>query len=469
MRDDFPPRGSGDEGDTGTVPSEFWGHPEQLAPDTWNWTPGKFLVGRTKDHRNKERLIGLQDDRHIIMVAGTGAGKTRTVLGPNLRRYPGSAVVLDPKGELYAKTADARRAMGHEVYYLDPFGVTGKPSHAFNPFAELRGDAGKKADHVVSADMAQLADAVIIETGGDKHWTNAAKNLLCSTALYLLETSSVPTMAALRALLNADLARLEQLFREMAGSDAFGGIVRNSGSAFLGKLAGSEKELQGILSTAQEQTARFDDLTHIMDRSDFRLADLKRRPITIYLILPATRMATHFRWLRMFIELTIAAMEAEPTQDGSLPVWLVLEEFATLGHMRSLETAAGFIRGMNCQLVSVLQDLAQLKALYPNSWETFIGNAGLLLAFGNSDLTTTEHLSKMIGETVVMETEKTHVSSSSLAHGDLGGRERPRSVPLLAPFEMRRYFARTTGRVLVMSPDRPPIYVDRFVEGETGP
>ncbi len=114
--DQFPPRGSGIAGRHEKAPSAAWGHPWQLG-SSWDWKTGEVLLGHWEG-----RLIGRADDRHMITVAGARAGKSSTVLIPNLKRYPGSCIVLDPKGELARATAARRTELGQRVFVLDPFG-----------------------------------------------------------------------------------------------------------------------------------------------------------------------------------------------------------------------------------------------------------------------------------------------------------------------------------------------------------
>jgi type IV secretion system protein VirD4 len=451
--DTFPPRGSGLEGRPEAPPSGSWGHPWQLGP-AWDWRPGRVLLGKWD-----RRVLGRDDDRHVVTIAGSRAGKSSTVLIPNLLRYPGSVVVLDPKGELARACAAARCTMGQRVHVLDPFGETGVPSAAHNPFAEL---GQGRAEHV-AADAAQLADALIIGNPRDPHWTDSAKNLVRGIALHLLATDPArATIRELRRLLNATPAELDALFEAMVDSDAYEGIVANIGASFLGKKESGGRELQGILSTAQEQTAPLDDIVGITERSDFALSDLRQGNTSLFLVLPGMRIGTHYRWLRLVIQQALAAMERAPVPRGELPVWFVLEEFPALGHMRSIETAAGLMAGFGVKLWSVLQDLTQLQTHYPKSWETFLGNAGIIQAFGNADVTTTEHLSKMLGSTQVIERQDIRVSGGAMAHGDMGRREHLRSVRLLDANEITRHFSRESGRQLVLVPGRPPIYMDRL-------
>ncbi|MDX2265902.1 MAG: type IV secretory system conjugative DNA transfer family protein [Hyphomicrobiales bacterium] len=450
---DFPPRGSGVAGRPETPPAQAWGHPWQLGP-SWNWKPGMVLLGAWEN-----RLLGRDDDRHVVTIAGSRAGKSSTVLIPNLRRYPGSVVVLDPKGELARATAAHRRKMGQRVFILDPFGETGMASAAHNPFAEL---GSGKPDHI-AADAAQIADALIIGNDRDPHWTDSAKNLVRGIILHLLATAPERmTLREVRRMLSATPPELEALFEAMVGSTAFDGIVANIGAALLGKAASGGRELQGILSTAQEQTAPLDDVVRVTERSDFALGDLRSGKLSLYIVLPGMRMGTHYRWLRLVVQQALAAMERAPVPRGSLPVWFVLEEFPALGHMRSIETAAGLMAGFGVKLWPVLQDITQLQTHYAKSWETFLGNAGIIQAFGNADITTTEHLSKMLGATQVIERQEVRVTASAMAHGDTGKREQVRSVRLLDANEITQWFSRETGRQLVLVPGRPPIYMQRL-------
>lgn len=449
----FPPRGTGIEGRIESPASQTWGHPWQLGA-SWDWKPGSVLLGQWEG-----RLLGRDDDRHVVTVAGSRTGKSSTVLIPNLMRYPGSKVVIDIKGELARATAKHCAALGQQVFILDPFNETGMKTASHNPFGEL----GMGRREHVAADAAQLADALIIGNPRDPHWTDSAKNLIRGIVLHLLDQHpGKATLREVRRLFNATPAELDRLFADMVRSSAFDGIVANIGASFLGKKESGGRELQGILSTAQEQTAPLDDVVGITERSDFKLSALSAGKTTLFLVLPGMRMGTHYRWLRLVIQQALIAMERVPVPRGGLPVWFVLEEFPALGHMRPIETAAGLMAGMGVKLWAVIQDFTQLQTHYPKSWETFLGNAGVIQAFGNVDVTTTEHLSKMLGMTQVIERQQIRVSGGALAHGDMGRRENLRSVRLLDANEITTAFARETGRQLILVPGRPPIYMQRL-------
>ncbi|MBZ0146068.1 MAG: type IV secretory system conjugative DNA transfer family protein, partial [Pseudorhodoplanes sp.] len=257
----FPPRGSGRRGALESAPSQVWQEPSLLGDD-WSWTSGGVLLGSWG-----ERFLGRNDDRHVVTLAGNRAGKSSSALIPNLRRYPGSMIVLDPKGELARACADYRRALGQRVYVLDPFDELGEESASYNPFSEL----GLGQPRHIAADAAQAADALIINNQRDPHWTDSGKNL--SRGLLLNTMATKPqalTLRALRRQLSSTPAEFDALFRQMTESSAFDGIVANIGASYLGKQEAGGRELQSILSTVQEQTAPFDDILHVTDQSDFK-------------------------------------------------------------------------------------------------------------------------------------------------------------------------------------------------------
>jgi type IV secretion system protein VirD4 len=109
-------------------------------PSSWEYRPGMLLLGHDGMSGKVGRRLGVYENRHIVTIAGSRSGKTKTLLIPNLRDYPGSAVVIDPKGELALATAQSRRDLGQKVYILNPFPMPESrlpPSDHYNPFAGL--------------------------------------------------------------------------------------------------------------------------------------------------------------------------------------------------------------------------------------------------------------------------------------------------------------------------------------------
>jgi type IV secretion system protein VirD4 len=154
-------------------------------------------------------------------------------------------------------------------------------------------------------------------------------------------------------------------------------------------------------------------------RDGINFADLKQRPITVYVVLPAERMRTHSVWLRLVIVTALRSLY----RPGGLSTLFILDEFAQLGHLGPIEDAFGLVRGYGVQLWPILQDLNQLKALYRDRWETFVGNAGVVQGFAPNDLTTADWMSRRAGETTIVAAGFTRGDASNAAGADTGSNE----------------------------------------------
>jgi len=422
------------------------------------FVPGQIILGKFN-----RTLIGYLDDRPMVTIAGARAGKTKTVLEPNLYLYPGSMLVLDPKGEL-ARLARYRRALGHQVYVLDPFGQSGEQGSCFNALFDLDLDSPALVDDVTS-----IANALVVdEDPRAQHWNDSARMLLIGLILLTLtfekEERNLVTVRELLSLTYGPLARTvkaaavalaeasedekRRYFDENAlavktllnslvqlGS-RFGGIPAAIGSRF---KQTPQTERGNIFSTAARQTDFLDSLLlrKTLRSSDFKLADLRGdRPTTIFLCLPVGRMERHARWLRLIVQLTCTVLEGlGPYPRDASPILFMMEEFATLGHMEIMERAAAYFPGFGIKLWVVLQDITQLQRYYKTGWETFLGNAGLIQMFANGDEATLQYAARRLGN-------------------------------LIAPFELRTAFGRERFSQLLLMEGLPPMAAMRLDHDE---
>jgi type IV secretion system protein VirD4 len=368
-----------------------------------------------------------------------------------------------------------------EVYVLDPFDrVTGPAKtyqSAFNPLADLDPDSDE------GLDMAgQIADALVVQQeGAGAHWTMSARAFLLGLVLYIAKVET-PASKSLITLRHKLLQPAEQFEIMLNAMHDIGGVIARGASSLRSK---PRDERASVISTCDTQTAWLEGkaMASVLCGSDFRLEDLKDRRITVYLCLPAMRLGTHGRWLRLMIGMALEAMERTgPIKEIQHRVLFCLDEFAVLGHMQSIEKAAGQIAGFGVKLWPVIQDLTQLQRDYEKAWETFMGNAGLLTFFGNTDLTTLEHISKRLGETEVIRTvtnatatwQRTSgqsapglfdslagqgVASTSAGLNEGGNRTASESLqraPLMNPDEIARHFSREAGNILAFATGKPP-------------
>jgi type IV secretion system protein VirD4 len=479
--------------------------------------------------------LGLDDDRHFVTIAGSRSGKGTSAIIPNLCLYPGSVVCLDPKGENATLTAarrgggaDGCEGMGQPVFVLDPFGVADVPDElraGLNPLALLN-----PASPSVVNDAELLAEGLVVSSDPrDAHWDESARNFIKGLILHLVATMENPSLFTLRRFLTQGdyegwddamvawedagkdardfLAENPSAFRyllnAMRDNEAFGGVVAGAAETLLGC---GENERGSILSAARRNTVFLDTLgprflETLEGRGRTFSPDIFKKATegaSLYLCLPAERMGTHGRWLRLMIGLLLEwAYRDRAAPACGAPILFLLEEFHALGPMPVIEKAAGYAAGFGIKLWAVLQDLQQLKALYPQSWQTFLANAGAVQVFGVSDPETTAYVSKALGEVEVIKhlatRSENHQSGQNApsphhkAQGVVDGKGRPsmlrmvfsalpdqaaseshtasetvaqqiQIVPLLRPDEVALQFARETGAQLLLIKGRKPVW-----------
>lgn len=421
--------------------------PPQIRLGTASWLPesrlpqfqhGSIWLGRT----NSGASAGIRDDRHVLVCSGSRSGKGTSFIVPNLCMWPGSAVIVDPKGENAIVTA-RRRAYGsayceglsQRVCILDPFNGVNTPE---DDFRELKAsfnplDLLKPNDPESVETSFRIADSIVGgERSSDPFFDDSAKDFISYVQLHVATAPEYPSHArnlvTVRNLIAAgepdyastfglrkpgeDSSGHARLFASMQRNDAFGGVIARAGASFSDLLASSPRTFASVLQVAKTNT-RFiegETMERVLQTSSFALSDLKteRNGVTVYLCLPQRATESHFRWLRMMVALTTTEMERVKEQPAcGHPVLMLLDEFPALKRMRTIENAAAQIAGYGVKLVFIVQTLAQLKEEYKDNWETFVANAGVKFFSCNDDHFTREYVSKLIGDTEVVRRQET--------------------------------------------------------------
>lgn len=461
-------------GKTGGVVNSSWLDPAELETPKWSYrdSASKAVSGVLLGYRN-DRGVGSIDDRHVLTVVGTRGGKGVSLIIPNLLTYDGSVIAIDPKGELAAITARTRRKKGQKVVVLDPFdtakiGATG----CFNPLDML-----DVTSPTVIDDAGLIADALIIGSEREPHFTDTARILLKNSILFTLtlpkEDRTLVTVY--RLLSGADKRILDIAERSegrVKGSAALFALLSNCRGHFDDVVAGAgenfsqmaDRELSGVLSTARTQLEFLGStsMARVLQSGDFALSDLKTSRATLYLCLPAMNMGTHARWLRVILNLALVAFERARVKTD-IPVLMVLDEFPVLGNMKAIETAAGLMAGFGVKLWIIVQDMGQLSRLYKESWETFIGNAGVMTFYSNVDKKTLDYLSDKLGQTAVLVEQSNDTTLSQRHAGGTGRREELRVQRLAAPNELEKLLNRDSRRVLVIAAGQSPVILKRML------
>ena len=198
--------------------------------------------------------------------------------------------------------------------------MTGQPSASYSPL-----DALDPQSLDVAEDAATLADALVYDepgAAGEAHWNEEAKALIGGMILHIAtqEPRDRRTLATLRDYLALAPDASAALLADMQSSTEAGGLVARAANRHLGK---SDKEASGVLSAAQRHTRFLDSprMAKVLDRSDFRFADLKKSTATVFLVLPPDRLSTYSRWLRLFVTqslLDMARESAKPKRQCSI-------------------------------------------------------------------------------------------------------------------------------------------------------
>lgn len=437
------------------------------------------LIGNGRENQ----LLGWVGDGHIITVAPTRSGKGVGLVIPNLLHYPGSTLVIDPKGENYAITAEYRRKMfRQEIVCLDPFHVMTTETDSINPLDNLVDYRKSPATYLTQnpelGDIAaNIAEAMIVRDPGakDPHWDDKARTLLRGFILAVIcgkGPRRLRHLSEVRELLAQQFSVITGFISKAMCDDYFsvGGMLSRAGNEILS--TGSE-ELKSIISNALKHTEFLDSslacksLGNMNDGGEgtYDLADLKSMGgVSIYMIIPPQHLVRYSRMIRLWITMAMAAMtrSSQKPADGC-PVLFMLDEMAQLGSLPMMKQAVSLLAGYGMSIWMIWQDLSQLKALYEHDWPTFLANAKIQQFFGINDHETAKYISEMLGSATI--TNKSISSSKSGKFTDIvKNKSESESYSeiarnLLNPDEVRRL---NREAVLTFVQGIPPILAERI-------
>lgn len=407
--------------------------------------------GMVFGHVNGQPLF-LKNEKHVLVMASTRSGKGVSLIIPHLLRYAGSAFVLDPKGENALVTGRQRGKLNDQVHYLDPFGISGQSKSRFNPLARFTSEN-------MEAESKALAAAIVMGEGGKRdHWTASAQQLLAAFILHVVTSPSIlpkeKDLGHVRMLL---LGKMNKVLELMAESDAADGLLSRLAISF---LQTPEKEFGSIVSTAQRETEILDNpfivasLAASGPGEEVDFADWHKGTMSVFLCLSAPKFPVFNRWLRLVLTSALDEM-TDTLNPPALPVCFMLDELATLGHLQAVENAVGLSAGYGIQLVTVFQDVAQMRDLYKGRWASFVGNAGVRALFSLDDYETAKYWSQFMGGRIY-ETASQQKDIYGLTKGQSKGET---MRPLRSPEQLMLDFAQ--DKMLVLPQGSRPVVSDR--------
>ena len=408
---------------------------------------GSIWLGRSIENRVP---IGYADDRHVCLVSGSRGGKGTTSIINNLCLWPGSLVVIDPKGENATVTVPRRgkgapfcEGLQQAVHVLRSFQCRAVVDPKVIAVASNPLDALDPKNEETIDDAGRIADAIVVlhEESKEPIWDEEARYLIKGLVLHVLTSPGFEgrrNLITLRELITrGDWRGVDELRRageehipsahqllwtQMALNPAFNGLIAGIGDTFFNLQADAPKYLLSVLEVANRNTEFIDSpaMQRSLAKSDFQLSSLKTDPkgMSLYLCLPQRFMNTHYRWLRMLVGLTVMQMEIVPGNPATgYPVLMMLDEFAGLKRMEIIENAVAQLAGFGVKMFFVLQSLEQLKAAYKDKWETFLANCGLRVFFNLEDHFSREYFSKFIGDTELRLEVRSQSDALTKSHG----------------------------------------------------
>lgn len=407
------------------------------------------------------QYIGIAADKHnlnIIVIGGSGSGKTRFYVKPNALQLIGSYLFLDPKGELTRTLGRIMETKGISVTVLDLVHFQGH----YNPMAYLETDE----------DAIKLAFAIVNNTkpkdapsGGDKFWDDSSVLLISALILYLMyeaPASEQNFSTLMYMILNCQVSENEMvenplmmLFGELERRDPQHPAVLQ----FKSFMLGAKKTLQSILISAAANLYMFNSrkFAEMTSRDEMFLPRMGLEQRALFIVLPDNDTTFNFIATMLYTQLfdqLFRLADSTPEYNGALPIHvrLMMDEFANVALPKNFKNILAVCRSRNISCDIILQNIAQLKSLFKDDWEGIIGNCDTLLYLGGNEYGTYEYLSKILGK----ETERT--KSQSIGKGSRGsssdslqtaGRE------LCMPDEIRRM--RDDECLLLMRSEDPVI------------
>lgn len=407
------------------------------------------------------RMLFHSGKAHLLTVAPARSGKGISVVVPNLLHWQGSVFVTDPKGELAGVTAGHRqRTFGQKVIVLNPWGLHGLPQHRFNPLAylvDLYDD--EAARRGLTEEVAALALQLLPEPedARNRFFREGSRKLLRAFMLHFAscgrpDACTLPVLW--RVLQNA--ARMDETLVEMAGSDALGGVVADYADDIARTIEKNPETFQSFIEGATQAVSIFDPagwLAGSVGASDFSFAELKTGRVSVYLVIPPDRVATHGAWLGLLARQAIAAVARAP---GNSPVLFMLDEFANMGKLAGLSDSLTLLPGLGVRVWMIVQSLDQLRALYGREvTNTILSQAEVQQFFTVQDL----GLAKMLADALGQRTVKTTAINLGRKEDDDPGESRSEAGrPLMSADEIRLM---PGDEQLLLIQSRPPIRAQR--------
>ncbi len=357
----------------------------------------------SKDHYLGTDLKKVLINKNILVIGGSGTGKSACYVKPNILQTLGSYVITDPKGELYRETSGFLKSRGYEV-------------KAFNLVNPQYSDRYNPLEHIVdNTSVDVLAETLVVgakknaPTGGDTFWDDTAKMLIKACIYYVISVLP-PEERNISSCLNiiraggADGEVFKKLFLEGLKPEHPG---RKEYENF---ATSADKTMQSIIISTISKISTFDTpaMQRITTSNNINFDALGKKKMAIYVI-TSTSDSTYDFVSTMFFSQMLQKLFLQADRNGGTlnnQVYFLLDEFANIGQIPDFERKLSVTRSMGISISIIIQALDQLESLYKDNFETIVGNCDTQLFLGSQSIKTCEYFSKSLGQKTIKTQSK---------------------------------------------------------------
>lgn len=385
-----------------------------------------------------------RENLNVLVIGGSGSGKSRFYVKPNIMQLNTSYVVTDPKGELLRSCGRLLKKAGYEIRVFNLIDMS--HSNNYNPFNYIYDKDGNISKTYVMKMVNCLMKNTKQEgaSGGDQFWDDSTKALTLAIAFYLLEKktdengnsldrnfSTVMKMMRLAEISEQDenhRSPLDEMMDELRTENPHSMAV----SFYADFKKAPAETAKSILISAAVRFAAFNlpevaDLTHT---DNIHLDTLGDRKTALFIIIPSSDATFNFLAAMMYTQLFDTLYDTANFKYGgrlTVHVRCLLDEFANVGTIPDFDKLLATMRSMEISANIIIQNLAQLKKMYDKSWEILTGNCDSLLFLGGQEASTLEAISKSLGketiDVVSQNRTRSHKSPSTSENNSILGRE----------------------------------------------
>ena len=404
--------------------SARWGTPKDIEPFMAPKFADNIILTKTERLMMSNRPPDPKNARNknVLVVGGSGSGKTRFWLKPNLLQCHSSYVVTDPKGSIVVECGNALLKNGYKLKILNT--INFKKSMHYNPFAYVQSEK----------DILKLVTTLMTNTkgegsGGDPFWEKSERLLLTALIAYLHYEAPVEeqNFATLLEMLNTMQVLEDDEEYQNPVDLLFEELAKKKPNSFAGrqyklyKLAAG-KTAKSILISCGARLAPFDiqELRDLTMYDELQLDTLGDKKTALFLIMSDTDSTFNFLISMVYTQLfNLLCDKADDVYGGKLPIHVrcLIDECANIGQIPNLEKLVATIRSREISACLVLQARSQLKAIYKDNADTIVGNMDSQIFLGGSEPTTLKDLSEMLGKETIDAFNTSDTRGNSPSYG----------------------------------------------------